>query len=91
MAAVPVQINSVLYIVQRMNSLATFFCLLGLCLYSFGRAREQRALARGHVLSDRRVLWGFLCVAPAALCKENGVLLPLLLLLVGGLLFQVQW
>jgi hypothetical protein len=33
----PIQVQSVTYIVQRMNSMAVFFCFLSIFLYLFGR------------------------------------------------------
>ena len=69
----PLNLTSVLYIVQRMASLATLFMVTGLCLYAYGRER---------MLSGKPGLpWIltslFLCGGLAILSKENGALLPL--------------
>ena len=72
----PIQISSVLFIVQRMTLLAGFFTLLGLIFYLLGRAPNQGV---------KPVLpWIFLAFSmtiPAALSKENGILLPGFLLI----------
>ncbi len=72
----PLQVSTVLYTVQRMAMLSTFFCLTALVSYvQFRTARTP--LARG--------LWLGLCGFAALLApfaKENGVLVwPILLLL----------
>ncbi len=41
----PLQIQSVVYVVQRMNSLAVFFTLASLCAYMIGRRAESRVLS----------------------------------------------
>ncbi len=73
----PFNLTAVLYVVQRMTSLAALFSLTGLTLYVYGRRM---------LLDGRRS--GFLVIAVslyvftplAALCKESGGLLPLLIL-----------
>ncbi|KRE88504.1 hypothetical protein ASG87_07870 [Frateuria sp. Soil773] len=72
----PLQVSTVLYIVQRMAQLSTLFILLALLAYVHGReALEQ---GRSRVGSA----WLFLAVPTATalglLCKENGALAPLL-------------
>jgi hypothetical protein len=66
----PVQLTSVLYVVQRMTSLSATFVFLGLLVYVSARQSEDpgRRLA---------LLWiGVpLCTAFAALSKESGILL----------------
>lgn len=66
----PVQLTSVLYVVQRMTSLSASFVLLGLLV--FIAARRTFPLARGVAL-----LWLGVpaCGLLAALAKENGLLL----------------
>jgi len=75
----PMQVSTVLYIVQRMAQLATLFVLAGLLCYVIGRQ---------HLASNRTlgiVLIG-LCFALfwplATLSKQNGALLPLLAVIV---------
>ena len=72
----PMQVSTVLYVVQRMAQLSTFFIFLGLVVYIYGR----------HALQDGQQRKGWAClwlVVPvttllAMLSKENGALLPLL-------------
>lgn len=69
----PLNLTSVLYVVQRMASLASFFIICGLILYLWGRQRLQEN--KGGWLP---VLASFIVFTPlAALSKENGLLLPL--------------
>jgi hypothetical protein len=75
----PLLVSTTLYIVQREAMLPATFTLLGM----FGWMASREALARGHM---RRGLAGLLvsawgCTLLATLSKANGVLLPLLLLL----------
>lgn len=76
----PLQVSTVLYVVQRMTELATLFTLLGLNLYLLGRRDLQRkANIRGLALVFTGV---FGCGALAVLSKESGaLLLPLLAVL----------
>jgi hypothetical protein len=72
----PLQVSTVLYIVQRMAQLSTLFTLLALLAYVHGRETlEQGRLRTG-------LAWLFLAVPAATtlgmLCKENGALAPLL-------------
>ena len=80
----PLNLTSVLYIVQRMTSLATLFLVCGLCLYVAGRLR---------MLDNRRglplILTGLLVFGGLAVfSKENGALLPLYMLVVEMSLFR---
>lgn len=68
----PVQVSSVLYVVQRMEMLATLFVLAGLIFYTVGRQRQ---------IQGNRA-WPYItlaCLVPLAglLSKENAVLYPL--------------
>jgi hypothetical protein len=76
----PLLVSTTLYIVQREAMLPATFTLLGI----FGWMAAREALARGHVRAGLAGLllsaWG--CTLLATLSKANGVLLPLLLLLV---------
>ena len=71
----PIQVSTVLYAVQRMAQLATLFTLCGLLVLVFG----LKQLQQGRLSIAAVFLYlGFpLCLALAALSKENGVLLPL--------------
>ncbi|SFS05835.1 hypothetical protein SAMN05216570_2069 [Dyella sp. OK004] len=82
----PINLTSVLYVVQRMESLANLFVLLGLLGYVTGR---QRMLAG----AGRPGFW--LCVtsvivptATGLLAKETAVMLPLYALLTEWILFR---
>lgn len=75
----PLLVSTTLYVVQREAMLSTTFCLVGLLGWIFAR----QALTRGRLLHG---LLGMLtaavgCAFLAILCKANGVLLPLLMLL----------
>lgn len=77
-------LTSVLYIVQRMTSLSAFFSIWGLVLFLWGRTRLYEG--KGGVLP---ILWSLLLFMPlAALSKESGVLLPILMLVVEFTLFN---
>jgi len=74
----PLQTQSVTYIIQRMNSLAVFFVLAALCLYTAGRLTRHRV-----------VRW--VCFAVALLfwtlglkTKQNAATLP-------ALVFLIEW
>ena len=82
----PLNLTPVLYIVQRMTSLAALFTVCGLCLYTLGR---QRMLAgqhgMGHILAGLVIFGGL-----ATLSKETGVLLPLYMLVIEFSLFRFR-
>jgi len=75
----PLQLTSVLYIVQRMNSLSALFVLAGLLLFTIGRARLERGDSGGFVLMSVGVVGGG---ALGVLCKENAALIPLYALVI---------
>ena len=82
----PLNLSSVLYIVQRMTSLSALFTVAGLCLYAIGR---RRMLAGRHGMSW--LLAGlFGCGGLAILSKETGVLLPLYMLVIEITLFRFR-
>lgn len=74
----PINVSTVLYIVQRMAMLSAMFSFAGVWLYLAGRERLRASEGmRGWILvSSSIVIAGGLAV----LSKENGALLPLLLL-----------
>ena len=83
----PLNITSVLYIVQRMTSMSGLFSLLALLFYAWGRNRVLDG--------NRRGWWAVLLATPVAgliaiLCKENAAILPLLLLLVEWCFFRFR-
>lgn len=67
----PLQVSSVLYVVQRMQTLATLWMVLG--LYTYFRARLAQIEG-----GPSRTWWGsaVLCWGLAFLCKEDSALLP---------------
>lgn len=72
----PFNMTAVLYVVQRMTSLAALFTFWGVIFYLLGRRRQM----------ENRTGWPWialsllLCGPLAVLSKENGALLPLFLL-----------
>ncbi len=83
----PLNLTSVLYVVQRMNSLATLFMFLGMILYVHGRVRVNEGQMRGiYIILTAVILYTLLAV----LCKENGILLPAYLLLIEAIFFQFK-
>lgn len=75
----PLNLSSVLYVVQRMNSMSAFFVLAGILGFAFGRRLFPDNPARGISLMAGAVIGG---VSLGFLCKENAVLLPLLMVVV---------
>lgn len=75
----PINLTSVLYVVQRMNSLSGLFVLAGAWLYIVGR--QKLADGQGGYVA---ILAAFAMTIPAVLSKENGALLPVFLLLIEG-------
>lgn len=70
----PLHLSSVLYVVQRMNQLATLFALLGLLCYAVGRSRMISGEAGLVTALSGLTAFGVL----ATFSKENGALvLPL--------------
>jgi hypothetical protein len=80
----PLNLTSVLYVVQRMNSLSALFVLAGLLAYTHARTRHAAG----------QVGWPYLAVAlllawPAAvLTKENGILMVLFALVTEVVLYR---
>jgi hypothetical protein len=82
----PLNLSAVLYIVQRMTSLSALFTACGLCMYIAGR---RRMLAAGAGVA--RIIAGLLVFGIlAAFSKENGVLLPLYMLVLETALFRFR-
>lgn len=82
----PLNLTSVLYVVQRMTSLSALFSIGGLVFFMWGRMRLLEG--KNGILP---IMAGLLLFLPlAALSKENGVLLPLFLLVIEVTLFSFQ-
>jgi hypothetical protein len=82
----PLNLTSVLYIVQRMTSLAALFTVLGLCCYTLGRHRQLKGRAGWAWIFTGLFLFGGLAV----LSKENGALLPLYMLVIEATLYRFR-
>lgn len=74
----PMQLSTVLYVVQRMAELSTLFMLLGLYGWLCGRELCVARPRAGYAVMTMSILAG---TALATLAKENGILLPLLVLI----------
>ncbi len=72
----PFNLTGVLYVVQRMTSLAALFTLAGLVLYLHGRKSLLNGNRSGFIAIAAAL---FVATPLAALSKENGALLPLLI------------
>lgn len=71
----PIQLSSVLYVVQRMTSLSALCVFAGLLFYVLGRLRVDGARRGGFTMMALGLAGG---VGVGLLFKENAVLLPLL-------------
>lgn len=81
----PLQLTSVLYVVQRMNSLAAVFVLGGLILFCYGRHAVQSGRLGGYALMVAGLLGGTVLGLTS---KENAALLPLYALVIEYTLFR---
>lgn len=86
----PLHVSTVLYVVQRMAQLSTLFVLAGLLVFTRYRLRWSRSGAgTGEVIAA--AMWLAMLTAGAAFSKENGALLPWLVLVVEVALFRGYW
>lgn len=83
----PINLTGVLYVVQRMESLANLFVLLGLMGYVAGR---QRMLVKARGGLALCVISLVLATGVGVLAKETAVMLPLYALLVEWVLFHFR-
>lgn len=86
----PINLTSVLYVVQRMAELSALFTILGLICYLKGRSR----LVAGHSGGLALILLGLAgCGWLGLLSKENAVLLPIFILAIELTLYanEVPW
>ncbi|CAK0775292.1 protein O-mannosyl-transferase [Gammaproteobacteria bacterium] len=82
----PINLSTVLYVVQRMTGLSVLFSLLGMVWYLLGRFRQ----IEGHP-GMVPILFSFLLAWPLAiLSKENGALLPAFLLVLEGTILRLH-
>jgi hypothetical protein len=70
----PLQLTSVLYVVQRMNSLSAMFVLVGLLAFFEGRSRFSDSRRGGLALMAAGIFTG---AAVGVMFKENALLLPI--------------
>ena len=75
----PYMVSTTLYVVQRMAQLATLFCLAGIAVYLYGRLQLATQPRRAYILMSLGLGAGTLL---ATFSKENGALLPLLILVI---------
>lgn len=68
----PLHVSTTLYVVQRMAQLSALFCLIGLCVFLYGRQKALGGGARGNIYI---ALGLYVFGALAVLSKESGVLL----------------
>ncbi len=82
----PLNLTSVLYVVQRMTSLASLFMVLALIAYVYGRSRQIKG-QKGALA----ILSSVLVFTPiAVLCKENALLVPVYLLVIEWTIFRFK-
>ena len=72
----PVQLSSILYVVQRMTLLSGFFVLAGIAFYLHYR-NKIFSTGKG---KPGFIIAIYLCTLLAVMCKENGILLPVYVL-----------
>lgn len=83
----PLQVSTVLYVVQRMAQLSTLFTILALLSFVIGRERIAAGRPRGGIImSAGTTLFGGLAV----LSKENAILIPLFIALIELLFFRFR-
>lgn len=85
----PLHVSTVLYAVQRMAILSTFFTLAGLVVYLRYRLRSVERFSAGE--SVALSLWLLVFTGLAVLSKENGALLPWLVIVLEVTLFRGEW
>lgn len=81
----PIQLTGVLYVVQRMTSMAALFVLLGLVVFVIGRNRLDSGRRHGLTLMIAALAGGS---GLGFLCKQNAVLLPCFAFLVELFFFR---
>jgi hypothetical protein len=82
----PLNLTSVLYVVQRMTSLASLFMVLAFIAYVFGRSRQIKG-DKGALA----ILSSVLVFTPiAVLCKETALLVPIYLLVIEWSIFRFK-
>jgi len=85
----PLHVSTVLYTVQRMTELSAFFTASGILLYLRGRAQMMDTRHPVRLLAI--ALGVVVCGTLATLSKENGALLPALLLVIEVVFYRDTW
>lgn len=83
----PLHLTTVLYVVQRMTSLAAFFVLTGLIVFIHGRQRVHEQRAHGYLLMAMGAIGGSTL---GLACKENAILLLPLMLVIEYIFFSAS-
>lgn len=83
----PINLTGVLYVVQRMESLANLFVLAGLLGYVSGRQRMLRQARGGFALASISVI---VATAVGVLAKETAIMLPLYAVTIEWILFGAR-
>ena len=82
----PINLTTVLYVVQRMTSIAALFSLAGMLAYCYGR--ERQLLGAGGNISIYFITP--LCLILGVLSKENAVLVPALIALIESCFYRFR-
>ena len=86
----PLNVSTVLYAVQRMAQLSTLFVVAGLLVFMHYRQRwAQSGASAGDLMAA--ALWVLLLTLAAVLSKENGALLPWLVVVLEVCIFRGIW
>ena len=86
----PLNVSTVLYVIQRMAQLSALFVVMGLCLFMHYRQRWADEGGRaGEIIAA--ALWLLLLTILAALSKENGALLPWMIVVMEVAIFRGVW
>jgi len=81
----PIQISSVLYVIQRMSELCALFTLAGLCAFVYGRELLLTGKLRsGYAWASCGMVFG---MTLACLSKENGIMLAAYVWVIEATLF----
>ncbi|MDH3690723.1 MAG: hypothetical protein OEU36_14840 [Gammaproteobacteria bacterium] len=81
----PMQVSTVLYVVQRMTELSALFTVAGLVTYTYGRKTVSQNQARGYIYMTMGLgIGGVLAI----LSKENGILILFFALVVEYTVFR---
>lgn len=86
----PLNVSTVLYAVQRMTQLSALFVAVGLLVFMHYRQRwAEKGPVLGEVLAAG--LWLLLLTTLAVLSKENGALLPWLIVVLEVVVYRGVW